>query len=239
MDRGRDGGQSPVVWEWSSALHRGWWSPAPPPTHPTPLTSSPDSPPAPFWMQLQDVDEAEVDGCMAGGTKWQCSHRRRRGQRSEWTSGSEVKQVHLWLGRVGSHTTVIGVTGRQGTRELSCSITLCSGTELEPEQLSTVGSQTGFLTEAALSCPQPIHHSSSSTDLMSAACARDDGAHSLLGRQLLFITSRAAPLHHVPSCSSSSRPELLLFITSRAAPLHHVPSCSSSSRPELLLFITS
>lgn len=66
MEEGRDGGkqerleggmegQSPVVWEWSSALHRGWRFPPPlttPPPHPSsspqhnPLTSSPLTPPS-------------------------------------------------------------------------------------------------------------------------------------------------------------------------------------------------
>lgn len=54
-DAGRNGGQSPVVWEWSSALHRGWWFLLFPSSHPTPLTSSPFSPPPPLlWMQLRE-----------------------------------------------------------------------------------------------------------------------------------------------------------------------------------------
>lgn len=54
-DGGRDGGQSPVVWEWSSALHRGGWFLLLPSSHPTPLTSSPFSPPPPLlWIQLQE-----------------------------------------------------------------------------------------------------------------------------------------------------------------------------------------
>lgn len=54
-ERRRQGGmegQSPVVWEWSSALHRGWrFLLLPPPqsliipTHHNPLTSSPFAPP--------------------------------------------------------------------------------------------------------------------------------------------------------------------------------------------------
>lgn len=107
MEGGMEG-KSPVVWEWSSALHRGWWflllptshPRSPPHTHPTPLTSSPFSPLPRFWIQLQEGRMGvrwgyvgEVDRCTVRGIKWQ------RRQGSGWMSGSEVEQVKetRWL----------------------------------------------------------------------------------------------------------------------------------------------
>lgn len=57
------------MWEWTNALHRGWWSPAPPPPHhtshppnPTLFTSFPPLTPT-FFFHLQDGRRTEVYVC--------------------------------------------------------------------------------------------------------------------------------------------------------------------------------
>lgn len=89
-DAGRNGGQSPVVWEWSSALHRGWWFLLFPSSHPTPLTSSPFSPPPPpplLWMQLHEGEGLHgrigIGAQFGGGRVWQ----RRQGKMDECIKG--------------------------------------------------------------------------------------------------------------------------------------------------------
>lgn len=77
-----DGGQSPAVWEWTSALHRGWWSPAPhflpylTPTKPhSTYLITPSTPHPAFWMQLQDGRKTRRSGWVQSEGKPELTNR--------------------------------------------------------------------------------------------------------------------------------------------------------------------